>query len=158
MQRSDVPFIKLTLSDSVYIRTFGAGVLSFVQKILWVATLYSGSLLIAEADTECSLRTLNFLTYNAVVSLQNRIPAQLDRCWTQKPVILEDALGRVTPFHLEFIDSWEVTSIDGLTLIFDTTNITDVLGFSIRSRSPLSAASRTPYGRAWRIRFTINNI
>ena len=36
------------------------------------------------------------------------MPAQLDKCWTQDPVILEDALGRVTPFHLELIDSWEV--------------------------------------------------
>ena len=51
------------------------------------------------------------MTYNAVLSLQARIPPQLDRCWTQEPVILEDALGRVTPFHLEFIDSWEVGPI-----------------------------------------------
>ena len=48
------------------------------------------------------------MTYNAVLELQARVPAQLDKCWTQDPVILEDALGRVTPFHLEFIDSWEV--------------------------------------------------
>ena len=48
------------------------------------------------------------MTYNAVLDLQARMPAQLDKCWTQDPVILEDALGRVTPFHLEFIDSWEV--------------------------------------------------
>lgn len=48
------------------------------------------------------------MTYNAVLELQARVPAQLDRCWTQHPVILVDALGRVTPFHLEFIDSWEV--------------------------------------------------
>lgn len=48
------------------------------------------------------------MTYNAILVLQAQIPAQLDKCWTQDPVILEDALGRVTPFHLEFIDSWEV--------------------------------------------------
>lgn len=52
------------------------------------------------------------MTYNAVVSLQSRIPAQLDRSWTQEPVMLEDALGRVTPFNLEFIDSWEVRHIN----------------------------------------------
>ena len=34
--------------------------------------------------------------------------AQLDRCWTQDPVIFQDALGRVTPLPLGFIDSWEV--------------------------------------------------
>ena len=48
------------------------------------------------------------MTYNAIISLQARIPAQLDRTWTQAPIILEDALGRILPFHLEFIDSWEV--------------------------------------------------
>ena len=48
------------------------------------------------------------MTYNAVLSLHARIPAQLDRTWTQDPVILEDALGRVMPFHLECIESWEV--------------------------------------------------
>ena len=55
-------------------------------------------------------RTINYRTYNAVVALQARIPAQLDRTWTQDPVTLEDALGRVSRFHLEFIDSWEVGS------------------------------------------------
>ena len=54
-------------------------------------------------------RNVNILTYKAVVSLQNNIPAQLERCWTQEPAILEDALGRVTPIHLEFLDSWEVS-------------------------------------------------
>ena len=53
-------------------------------------------------------RTINSMTYNAVVALQTHIPAQLDRTWTQDPVILEDALGRVSRFYLEFIDSWEV--------------------------------------------------
>lgn len=48
------------------------------------------------------------MTYNAILVLQARIPAQLDKCWTQDPVILEDALRRVTPFHLESIDSWQV--------------------------------------------------
>ena len=48
------------------------------------------------------------MTYNAVLDLQARMPAQLDRSWTQDPVIFQDALGRVTPLHLEFIDSWEV--------------------------------------------------
>ena len=48
------------------------------------------------------------MTYNAVVSLEARIPAQLNRSWTEEPIMLEDALGRVTRFYLDFIDSWEV--------------------------------------------------
>lgn len=71
--------------DLDYFRSLGAELLSFMQNI-W---------------------RINTMTYNAVASLQARIPAQLDRSWTQSPVMLEDALGRVTPFHLEFIDSWD---------------------------------------------------
>ena len=56
-------------------------------------------------------RKTNSMTYNAIVALQARIPAQLNRTWTQDPAIFEDALGRVTPFHLEFIDSWEVCTM-----------------------------------------------
>ena len=48
----------------------------------------------------------------ALVSLQARIPAQLNRSWTQDPVELSDALGRVLHFHLDFIDSWEVGDFD----------------------------------------------
>ena len=57
------------------------------------------------------------MTYNAILVLQARIPAQLDKCWTQDPVILEDALGRVTPFHVEFIDSWEVRLNSGFLFV-----------------------------------------
>ena len=57
------------------------------------------------------------MTYNAILVLQARMPAQLDKCWTQDPVILEDALGRVTPFHLEFIDSWEVRLVLGVPFV-----------------------------------------
>ena len=57
------------------------------------------------------------MTYNAMLVLQAQIPAQLDKCWTQDPVTLVDALGRVTPFHLEFIDSWEVRLCSGVALM-----------------------------------------
>lgn len=54
-------------------------------------------------------RNVNLLTYKAVLSLQTSIPAQFNRCWSQEPAILEDALGRVTPVHMEFLDCWEVS-------------------------------------------------
>ena len=57
------------------------------------------------------------MTYNAILVLQARMPAQLDKCWMQDPVILEDALGRVTPFHLEFLDSWEVRLVLGVRFV-----------------------------------------
>lgn len=51
------------------------------------------------------------MTFKEVASLQNKIPAHLERCWTQEPTILEDALGRTTPVHLEFVDTWEVSEL-----------------------------------------------
>ena len=54
-------------------------------------------------------REVNLLTYKAVLSLQTSIPDRLERCWSQEPATLEDALGRVTPVHLEFLESWDVS-------------------------------------------------
>ena len=51
-------------------------------------------------------RKVNLLTYNAVVTLQTSISAQIER---QEPVSLEDVFGQVIPVHLEFVDSWEVS-------------------------------------------------
>ena len=54
-------------------------------------------------------REVNLSTYKAVISLQTIIPDQIERCWSQEPATLEDALGRVTPVHLKFLESWEVS-------------------------------------------------
>ena len=67
-------------------------------------------------------RKINLLTYKAVISLQTSILAQLERCWSQEPAILEDALGRVTPIHLEFLDSWEVSWRTLVVLCFKKPN------------------------------------
>ena len=58
-----------------------------------------------------------------MMSLQASIPVQLNRCWTQEPTILEDALGRVTPIHTEFLDCWEVSweALVGLGLVKSNT-------------------------------------
>lgn len=49
------------------------------------------------------------MTYNMMVSLQDRVPTSLGGCWKQEPVTHEDALGRVFPIPLELIDSWMVS-------------------------------------------------
>jgi hypothetical protein len=41
--------------------------------------------------------------------LQQDLQPQIDR---QQPVLFEDAHGRVAPFHVEFINSFEVRFID----------------------------------------------
>ncbi|KAL9076327.1 MAG: hypothetical protein Q9161_001043 [Pseudevernia consocians] len=62
---------------------------------------------IHELTVRMVCRNINLSTYQATMSLQTSIPAQLERFWTQEPATLEDALGRVTPTHLEFLDCWE---------------------------------------------------
>jgi len=58
--------------------------------------------------TDLKCRNMNVQIFQAVLNLQNfitRIPAQVER---QQPVYLIDALGRQSPFHLQFIRSAEV--------------------------------------------------
>jgi hypothetical protein len=52
---------------------------------------------------------MNVKTYQILVGLQTWMPDQLNKTWTQDPVTFEDALGRVAPLHLEFINSWDVS-------------------------------------------------
>ena len=50
---------------------------------------------------------LNLATYRAVLSIQGSLSHSMDRTLIQDPFILEDALGRVAPVHLQFITSWK---------------------------------------------------
>jgi hypothetical protein len=54
-----------------------------------------------------NLMVLNLATFGAVVALQRSSSISFDRALIQEPFILEDALGRITPVHLQFISSWE---------------------------------------------------
>lgn len=68
-------------------RQLGADILSLMQRI------WSG----------------NIITYPGNITLQSQLPRQLERTWTQEPVILKDPLGRVTPVHLEFVETYKVS-------------------------------------------------
>lgn len=46
-------------------------------------------------------------TYQAVISNQASLPGRLERGLIEEPVILEDALGRIAPVHLQFVTSWD---------------------------------------------------
>lgn len=50
---------------------------------------------------------INIATYKAVMDIQRGLPSHLERCLIQEPFILEDAIGRITPVHLQFINSWD---------------------------------------------------
>jgi hypothetical protein len=51
--------------------------------------------------------TTNVATYKAVIALQAGLPSHLERSMIQEPFILEDAIGRISPVHMQFISSWE---------------------------------------------------
>ncbi|KAH7410535.1 hypothetical protein BKA64DRAFT_357102 [Cadophora sp. MPI-SDFR-AT-0126] len=50
---------------------------------------------------------INIATYNSVISIQEVISGGLQRSLTHEPFILEDAIGRISPVHLQFINSWD---------------------------------------------------
>ena len=57
-------------------------------------------------------RATNMKIYSMIMDMQNiqcRLPPQVDR---QQPVYFEDAHGRVAPFHVEFINSFEVNTYE----------------------------------------------
>jgi hypothetical protein len=49
----------------------------------------------------------NVETYEAVVAIQRVLPSHLERSMFRDPFILEDAIGRISPVHMDFINSWE---------------------------------------------------
>ncbi|KAI4282036.1 MAG: hypothetical protein L6R38_003256 [Xanthoria sp. 2 TBL-2021] len=78
--------VQTIASGMRYVRRLGSEILSMMQNI-WSA---------------------NVMTYKAIITLQSQLPRQLERTWTQSPVILKDALGRTTPVHLEFVETFEI--------------------------------------------------
>ena len=60
--------------------------------------------LLQEAIAQNKLLEEQCLEIKAAITLQKDIPPQV---LLQKPVVLNDALGRIAPFHLEFINSPE---------------------------------------------------
>jgi len=48
----------------------------------------------------------NVAIYREVVALRTAFSKQVDRPLLEDPFILEDAIGRVAPVHLRFINSW----------------------------------------------------
>ncbi|CZR54486.1 uncharacterized protein PAC_04370 [Phialocephala subalpina] len=49
---------------------------------------------------------INIATYNTVISIQGVIFGG-QRSLTHEPFILEDAIGRISPVHMQFINSWD---------------------------------------------------
>jgi hypothetical protein len=47
-------------------------------------------------------------TYKAVIAIQSGgFPSALERTLVQEPFVLEDAIGRMSPVHMQFISSWD---------------------------------------------------
>jgi hypothetical protein len=51
--------------------------------------------------------TINVATFRMVSELRTALPSHLERTLIQEPFLLEDALGRISPVHSQFINSWE---------------------------------------------------
>jgi hypothetical protein len=49
---------------------------------------------------------MNVAIYRLVVDIRALLPSRLERTLVQEPFLLEDATGRISPVHLQFIASW----------------------------------------------------
>jgi hypothetical protein len=49
--------------------------------------------------------TINVTTFRIVSELRTALPSHLERTLIQEPFLLEDALGRISPVHSQFINS-----------------------------------------------------
>jgi hypothetical protein len=50
---------------------------------------------------------INIATYNTVISIQGVISGGLQRSLAHEPFLLEDVIGRISPVHVQFINSWD---------------------------------------------------
>lgn len=74
---------------------------SVLQGLQW-----AGQLATQFKATISQMMLINIATYKAVLSLQTSLPSRLERTLIDQPFILEDAIGRISPVHLQFINSW----------------------------------------------------
>lgn len=58
-------------------------------------------------DALGSMLTINSQTYQAVIRLQSDLSSRLERTLVDEPFVVEDAMGRTVPVHLQFINSWD---------------------------------------------------
>jgi hypothetical protein len=49
----------------------------------------------------------NIAIYDTVLAIQRTLPSHLERTFIEEPFILNDAIGRVSPVHMQFISSWD---------------------------------------------------
>lgn len=50
---------------------------------------------------------INVATYKAIIDIRRCLPSHLERSLYQEAFILEDAVGRIAPVHMQFFSSWE---------------------------------------------------
>jgi hypothetical protein len=65
----------------------------------------------------------NVATYEAVVAIQRVLPSHLEKTMFRAPFILEDAIGMISPVHMDFFNSWD--SFDAILRL----RFQDVQGF-----------------------------
>jgi hypothetical protein len=51
--------------------------------------------------------SLNIATYKMALAIHAGLPGYLEHTLIQEPFILEDAVGRIAPVHMQCINSWE---------------------------------------------------
>jgi hypothetical protein len=66
-----------------------------------------GDLCTQAKSTMSKILFVNMATYKMVLALKASLPCHLERSLFNESFVLEDAIGRISPVHLQFITSWE---------------------------------------------------
>jgi hypothetical protein len=78
---------------------------TITDRLQWICNLSTGL-----KTMMANILFINIATYRSVLSLQSRLPDQAERSMAlfQQPIIFEDAIGRLAPVHVQFVNSWEM--------------------------------------------------
>ena len=94
--------VRMRLDDNNQLISAGNSFVSrMMERLDWIAKLGS--------DLKrflCHVVASNIVIYREVVALHSAFAKQVERPLVEDPFILEDAIGRIAPVHLRFINSW----------------------------------------------------
>ena len=82
-------------------RSYAAGIAEALN-LNWLRRL-SGEL----RTSMSRIFNLNTRIYRTVIRIESALPSKLERGLIQEPFLLEDAIGRLFPVHLQFVASWD---------------------------------------------------
>jgi hypothetical protein len=101
-QKSLLESIRDQLSENSLLIKSTADSMTDSLKLMWVRSL--GSELKAFMGR---IFLMNIAIFRTVSEIRASLPSHLERSLIRDPFILEDAIGRIAPVHMDFVTAWD---------------------------------------------------